>query len=285
MQSPYFRRVLLGMGWFILVAWAQVHAAGREDCEREYRPQSGQAGKDVIWVPTGDALVQRMLQMADTKASDLVFDLGAGDGKIAITAAQKFGARAVGVEYNPEFARYAQCLAEAAGVSDRVKIMQGDIFQTDFSQATVVTLYLLPELNLRLRPTLLKMQPGTRVVSHSFLMGEWGPDERSNTDDGSAYLWIVPAQVEGRWTFSRRGSTQASFTLDLKQKFQSVEGTAATRGAQSTLQGKLVGATLTATFEQDDRPVELSGRVQGDRMTVSLTRGSTREEHVGRRVE
>jgi predicted O-methyltransferase YrrM len=123
----------------------------RADCERVYKPATGQAGKDVIWVPTNDALVERMLRMAKTTASDLVYDLGAGDGKIAIAAAKKFGATSVGVEYNADMATFAQCLVKAEGVSDKARVIQGDIFETDFTAATVVTLYLLPELNLKLR--------------------------------------------------------------------------------------------------------------------------------------
>ncbi len=146
----------------------------REDCEREYTPQRGQAGKDVIWVPTGDEVVARMLELAKVTSADKVYDLGAGDGKIPIAAGKQFGATAVGVEYDADLVKHAQCLVEAEGVQDRVTVVQGDIFETDFSDATVVTLYLLPELNLRLRPTLLDMKPGTRVVSYSFTMRRLG---------------------------------------------------------------------------------------------------------------
>src|SRR5687768_16685344 len=166
-----------------------------------------------------------MLEMAKVSAADLVYDLGAGDGKIAIAAARDFGAKAVGVEYNPNMVKLAQCIARAEGVTDRARIVQGDIFETDFSSATVVTLYLLPELNLKLRPTILKMKPGTRVVSHSFLMDDWEPDERSSTEDGQAYLWIVPANAEGSWTFKAQDAKE-TFTADLEQKFQQVTGTA-----------------------------------------------------------
>src|SRR5690606_10280927 len=160
---------------FLCMANLAASADNRETCYRDYQPSSGQAGKDVVWVPTNDALVMRMLKMADVKPTDLVYDLGAGDGKIAIAAAKHFGARAVGIEYNPEMVKLAQCLTKVEGVEGRAQIRQGDIFETDFSSATVVTLYLLPELNLRLRPTLLDMKPGTRVVSHSFLMDDWEP--------------------------------------------------------------------------------------------------------------
>ncbi len=179
--------------------------ASREECERQFKPESGQPGKDVIWVPTNDYLVARMLKMAQVTKADRVYDLGAGDGKIAIAAARDFGATAVGVEYDPKLAKLGQCYVQAEKLGERVRIIQGDIFETDFTSATVVTLYLLPELNLRLRPTLLNMKPGTRVVSHSFLMDDWEPDERSMTEDGSAYLWIVPGEGRGHLGIPRVG--------------------------------------------------------------------------------
>ena len=199
-------------------------AKTHEACYRIYKPETGQAGKDVIWVPTNDALVTRMLKMAGTTSADRVYDLGAGDGKIAIAAAKQFGATAIGVEYDANMAKLGQCLTEAEGVADRVKIIQGDIFETDFSTATVLTLYLLPELNLRLRPTILKMKPGTRVVSHSFMMEDWEPDDRTLTEDGSAYLWIVPANVAGTWNFRAKQDGEA-LVLQVEQKFQEISGT------------------------------------------------------------
>ena len=204
---------------------APVASASREECERQFKPESGQPGKDVIWVPTNDYLVARMLKMAQVTKADRVYDLGAGDGKIAIAAARDFGATAVGVEYDPKLAKLGQCYVQAEKLGERVRIIQGDIFETDFSSATVVTLYLLPELNLRLRPTILNMKPGTRVVSHSFLMDDWEPDERSMTEDGSAYLWIVPAKVAGTWEFRESGG-KGKFVAKLEQKFQQLSGRA-----------------------------------------------------------
>ena len=144
----------------------------------DYQPVQGQAGKDVIWVPTPEGLIEKMLTTAKVSSQDKVFDLGAGDGIIAITAARKYGAQSVGIEYNPDMAQFARRKVAEAGMTDKVKIITGDIFQEDFSSATVVTLYLMPHLNLKLRPILLKMKPGTRVVSHAFNMGDWEPDER-----------------------------------------------------------------------------------------------------------
>ena len=156
-------------------------------------------------------MVARMLEMAKVTAADKVYDLGAGDGKIVIAAAKQFGATGVGIEYDADLVKHARCLAAAEGVDDRVTFIQGDIFETDFSDATVVTLYLLPELNLRLRPTLLAMKPGTRVVSYSFTIGDWEPDDHVDSfGDGSAYFWIVPANVGGAGRSARRAAAKAS---------------------------------------------------------------------------
>jgi SAM-dependent methyltransferase len=188
---------------------------------RPYEPQIGQPGKDVIWVPTPDEVVDRMLTMAQVTKDDLVYDLGAGNGKIAIAAAKKFGARAIGIEYNPDMAKFAQGNVEAAGVTERAKIVQGDIFATNFSEATVVTMYLLPALNMKLRPTILAMRPGTRIVSHSFTMEDWEPDETSIFDGRRAYFWVVPANVAGAWQFESGAET---YELNFEQRFQKIEG-------------------------------------------------------------
>jgi SAM-dependent methyltransferase len=279
------RRVIVpaGVGIVLLALAASLDASARTraECEREYQPQTGQSGKDVIWVPTNDGLVNRMLRMAGVEKRDRVYDLGAGDGKIAIAAAKQFGATAVGVEYNPDMAKLAQCFAEADGVADRVRIVQGDIFETDFSEASVVTLYLLPTLNLRLRPTLLKMKPGTRVVSHSFLMDDWEPDERSQTEDGNAYLWIVPAEVDGAWMFSEKDGSNR-FSLRLDQQFQNISGSAG--GEQQKLtEAKLRGDQITLAFEEKGTPVKITGRVNGARIEAMVTRGRQSTTYIGTR--
>jgi SAM-dependent methyltransferase len=262
----------------------QAQAQTRAECETIYKPQTGQAGKDVIWVPTNDALVERMLRMAKVTSSDLVYDLGAGDGKIAIAAAKNFGATSVGVEYNPDMAKFAQCLVKAEGVSDKTRVIQGDIFETDFSAATVVTLYLLPELNLKLRPTLLKMKPGTRVVSHSFLMDDWEPDERSTTDDGYAYLWIVPAQVDGTWTFTPEGGGE-TFSVQLDQAFQQVKGTAGGGAvAKSLRSAKLNGPQIELAFIGDRGTSQLKGIVNAGRIEATVIDGSNKQtRYIGTR--
>ena len=272
--------------WFVLalllVCAFPAAGASREDCERQYKPQTGQPGKDVIWVPTNDGLVERMLKMAEVTAADRVYDLGAGDGKIAIAAARDFGARAVGIEYDPQLARLAQCYVQADRLGERVQIIHGDIFETDFSSATVVTLYLLPELNVRLRPTILQMKAGTRVVSHSFLMGDWEPDERSMTEDGSAYLWIVPAQVEGNWSF-READGNGRFAVQLAQQFQHLSG----RGESEPLvsDARMRGPRLELTFFENGAPTRVTGAVAGDHIDAQVTRGGKTSRYVGTRSQ
>jgi len=272
--------------WFVLalllICALPAASASRDDCERQYKPQTGQPGKDVIWVPTNDALVERMLKMAEVTAADRVYDLGAGDGKIAIAAARDFGAHAVGVEYDPQLARLAQCYVQADRLGDRVQIVHGDIFETDFSSATVVTLYLLPELNVRLRPTILQMKPGTRVVSHSFLMGDWEPDERSMTEDGSAYLWIVPAQVEGNWSF-RETDGNGRFAVQLAQQFQHLSGHGESEPLVSD--ARMHGPQLELTFFENGAPTRVTGAVAGDRIDAKVTRGGKTSRYVGTRTQ
>ena len=191
--------------------------------DEQYEPRLGQSGKDVIWLPTHDDLVTQMLRVAQVTSKDIVYDLGAGDGKIAIQAAKDFGARSIGIEFNPEMAALARRNADRAGVGDRVKIIHGDIFKEDFSSATVLTLYLLPELNLELKPTILKMKPGTRVVSNTFDMGDWIPDMEIG-NPARAYYWVVPARVAGTWAIDGLHPTQKG-VLDIAQYQQRVGGT------------------------------------------------------------
>lgn len=174
-------------------ASAQTVALDRATCDQAYIPKDGQQGKDVVWVPTPDAVVQRMLQAVKVTPQDTVYDLGAGDGKIAI-AAGKLGASSIGIEYNPDLVKLAQCYVQAEKLTGKTRIVQGDVFELDFRDATVVTLYLLPELNLRLLPKLLKdLKPGTRIVSHAFGMGSWMPEQTLDVRGTSIYVWTVPA--------------------------------------------------------------------------------------------
>ena len=256
---------------------APVLAQSREACEREFAPRSGQAGKDVIWVPTQDELVLAMLKAAKVTAKDYVVDLGSGDGRIPIVAAKQFGARATGIEYNPQMVKLAQCNARAEGVTDKVEIKQGDIFESDFRDATVVTMYLLSDLNMKLRPTILAMKPGTRVVSNSFKMGDWSPDQHIEPENGytRAYLWIVPADVAGRWTVKNHNGTE-QFELRIEQHFQELKASIVGQSAgltvkNATLQGADVQFTL-ADAKQQDRT--LKGQVNGGSMQLSGDLGS-----------
>jgi hypothetical protein len=233
----------------------------------EFTPQVGQEGKDVIWVPTPQALVEKMLDMAKLTAQDIHYDLGSGDGRTVITAAKR-GAQAVGVEYNPDMVALSERAAAKEGVTGKAKFIQGDIFQTDFSHATVVTLYLLPSLNVKLRPTILKMKPGTRVVSHAFTMDEWQPDQTENVEGRTAYLWIVPAPVEGTWRWNGSGSGPKNYEVALRQQFQKVDGTARLDSKPGQLRDvNLRGDQISFTvLNADGARRDFSGRVSGNTM-------------------
>jgi len=168
-----------------------------QSTQAETSVQTPQREPDVVYVPTPQEVVDKMLALAKVTKDDVIYDLGSGDGRIPITAAQKFGTKGVGIDINPERIQEANANAQKAGVTDRVKFLNQDLFKSDFSEATVVTLYLLPELNVKLRPQLFKqLKPGTRVVSHDFDMGEWKPDQVVQTQDGSnIYLWTIPEEV------------------------------------------------------------------------------------------
>ena len=213
-----------------------------------YTPQLGQMGKDVMWLPTRDELVTKMLTTARVGPADELVDLGAGDGKIPIAAARQFGARAWGIEYNKDLAALAQRNAQRAGVADRVRIVHGDIFKEDFSKATVVTLYLLEELNAQLRPTILAMRPGTRVLSNTFSMGDWEPDQVIRAGTNIGFFWTVPAVVQGQWALQGLGTTEPA-VLRLAQKHQRVGGSLSLGGQMHTLLGASVdGADLHFSF-------------------------------------
>ena len=187
----------------------------------QFKPEVGQAGKDVIWVPTPDEVVQKMLDMVQVAPGERLYDLGSGDGKIAIAAARR-GARAKGIEYNPEMVEHSKRMAQKAGVE--VELVQGDIFETSFSDADAITLYLLPHLNEKLRPLLLAMKPGTRVTSHYFGMGDWQPDETAQVGGREAHFWRVPAKIDGEWQV--RIGNGAGPTIRIQQQFQKFEGQA-----------------------------------------------------------
>jgi SAM-dependent methyltransferase len=235
-----------------------------------YAPRLRQPGKDVMWLPTPDAMVSRMLEAAKVNPGDVVYDLGAGEGRIPIAAAKQFGARAVGIEYDEKLAALAERNAERAGVADKVKIIHGDIFKEDFSKATVVTMYLLPDLNYQLRPQILAMKPGTRVVSHMWDMGEWEPDDAFVVEGNEAFLWIVPAKVAGRWTLRDDRGFEAE--ANIAQQFQRIGGTLTVRGKTQPLLGAYVnGATLGFTFQDSDGAIKsVRAQVNADRAMGQL---------------
>ena len=229
-----------------------------------YAPKLGQMGKDVMWLPTRDELVTQMLTAARVGPEDEVVDLGAGDGKIPIAAARQFGARAWGIEYNKDLAALAQRNAQRAGVADRVRIVHGDIFKEDFSKATVVTMYLLEELNAQLRPTILAMRPGTRVLSNTFSMGDWEPDQVIRAGTNTGYFWTVPAAVAGQWSVQGL-APQGPVLLRLTQRHQRLGGTLTLGGQTQTLLGaSLNGVDLHFSFVQADGQLKaVQTRVQG----------------------
>ncbi|MDP3715251.1 MAG: class I SAM-dependent methyltransferase [Burkholderiales bacterium] len=243
------------------VAAAALSVPAQAQTSGEFKPQVGQAGKDVIWVPTPKSLVEKMLKMADVKPSDVVFDLGSGDGVTVITAAKQFGVRATGIEYNPDMVELSKRNAQKEGVADKTQFIRGDIFATDFSHATVVTMYLLPYLNLKLRPTILNMKPGTRVVSHAFTMDDWAPDQTDSTEGRTAYLWIVPAKIEGNWKLDNG-------TMELKQKFQDFDGVfrnsdgMSWRVSSTNLRGEQISFSIGSA--------SYSGRVSGSTMQGTM---------------
>ena len=254
----------------VAAAAALLSAAVAAQTSKPYEPQVGQQGKDVIWVPTPDEIVERMLRMAQVTPNDYVIDLGAGDGKIAIMAAKKFGAKSLGIEYNPEFAKFAQENVVKAGVADKARVQQGDIFATDFKSATVLTMYLLPALNLKLRPTILTMKPGTRIVSHSFTMEDWEADEISSLDGRRCYFWVVPANAQGTWKLAFPGGESPEVTID--QKFQKIDGHVMLNTLQGGLrEARLSGSNITFTYV-DNANVRrtFTGRVNGSTMEGTL---------------
>ncbi|MBM3344459.1 MAG: methyltransferase domain-containing protein [Betaproteobacteria bacterium] len=239
-----------GLAALMLFAWAACASAQPAPAAQEYVPEVGQRGRDVVWVPSGLVVVNKMLDMVKLTPNDILYDLGSGDGRTVIAAARR-GARAYGIEYNADLVALSRRNALKQGMSARATFEQGDIFQSDFSKATVVTLFLLPELNVRLRPLLLDMKPGTRIASNSFDMDDWKPDQvaRVKGDCGSwctAYLWIVPAKVAGAWTL-------ADCELVLQQQYQMLTGTLMRAGKSLAI---------------------ADGRMHGDR--ISFNAGGTR---------
>lgn len=246
----------------LALALASLGAAAQR--ETTYTPSVGQQGKDVVWVPTPSPLVEKMLDMAKATPADFVMDLGSGDGRLVIEAAKR-GIGSLGVEYDPDMVELSRRNAEQAGVSARAKFVKADIFETDFSKATVITMFLLPDLNIRLRPKILQQKPGTRVVSNSFDMGDWEADETVILDQHSgcdtyctARLWIVPAKVAGT-------HKTAQGELTLEQTYQKVSGKLRSKDKDIAVKGKVVGEEVILDAEGR----ALRGRVKGGQLTLS----------------
>jgi SAM-dependent methyltransferase len=242
-------------------------------------PHVGQAGKDVIWVPTPEELVNKMLEIAEVSAKDFVIDLGSGDGRTVIAAA-KLGARALGIEYNPDMVELSKKNAADAGVSDKTKFIQADLFECDLSEATVITMFLLPEINLKLRPRLLDLKPGTLIVSNTFTMGDWEPDYEVMTEENwnswyTALLWIIPAKVEGAWKLPQG-------ELIFQQEFQIVYGTFKSGNKNSTINdGRLNGDTFTFSVDGE----AYTGHVYEKTIEGTITTGSTKKDWFATRAE
>jgi predicted O-methyltransferase YrrM len=228
---------------------------------------------DVIYVPTPNNVVQRMLEMAQVRSDDYVIDLGSGDGRVLVAAAKTHGARGFGVDIDPERVKEARQNAQTAGVADRVEFRQQNLFETPIREATVLTMYLMPDINLKLRPRVLsELRPGTRVVSHDFDMKDWKPDQRTSVGRSKVYMWIVPAKVEGRWTVQTDDGQ--SFALDLKQRYQEIEGTATLDGrALPIRQGRVRGAQISfAIATGQGRAVHYTGQIVGNMIQATRVR-------------
>jgi len=264
MHAPSFVRPLLTAVALLLPAVALAQPA-----QKPFEPSSGQPGKDVVWVPTPQALVDKMLDIAKLTSTDVHMDLGSGDGRTVITAAKR-GARSTGIEYNPDMVELSKQNAVKAGVTDKATFVKADLFETDFSKATVITLFLLPDINLKLRPKILDLKPGTRIVSNTFTMGEWKDDETATVDEAAgcsyyctAHLWIVPAKVTGTWH-----SAQGDLTL--KQEFQMAQGSLKS-GANTVA---ISNAKLRADqFSFSAGGATYAGRVNGNTIEGTVTTG------------
>ena len=252
----------------LLVLCLLLATSGYAQKTDDYTPQSGQDGKDVVWVPTPQELVDTMLDMAKVTSADYVIDLGSGDGRTVITAAKR-GAKALGIEYNPDMVELAKRAAIEEGVSERAKFEKADLFESDFSKATVITMFLLSDINLQLRPKILDMKPGTRIVSNTFDMSDWEPDQTTHLTElnigwSIAHLWIVPAKVEGTWKLD---GGQIKFT----QTFQNISGTLTMGNVVTEFTGKLNGEKIS--FKAGG--TEFTGTVKGKTMSGTRTGGGS----------
>jgi len=259
---PRVNKILIALAVMLSASVASAQQAGT--ATTPFEPRVGQPGKDVVWVPSPQALVDKMLDMAKLTPQDYLMDLGSGDGRTVITAAKR-GATAVGVEYNPDMVALSKKNAEKEGVAGKATFMQADLFKTDLSKATVITMFLLPSINMQLRPSLLNLKPGTRIVSNTFTMEEWDPDETFSVPNPcvswcTALLWIIPAKVQGAWKMPQGN-------LTLTQQFQKLPGTL---GTAPISEGKVNGDEISFTAGGTKYTGKLNGNtIQGQGWTAS----------------
>ncbi len=266
MNSRFFGQSVLALSLLMIasVIFGQAQAGSAE-----FTPMEGQAGKDVIWVPTSQTLVDKMLDLAKVTPNDYLIDLGSGDGRLVISAAKR-GARALGIEYNPDMVELSKRNALKEGVADRAQFIKADIFKSDFSQATVISMFLLTSINLQLRPQILNLRPGTRIVSNTFTMEDWEADDIATVEEGekcsnycTALLWIVPAKVEGKWKLPQG-------QLSLNQNFQMISGTLNSQQNNVKItNGRLNGDRISFMAGN----TEYTGRVNGNAMEGTLKSG------------
>lgn len=254
---------------FLSLIPAHVHAQAQPaPAKQQFEPRVGQEGKDVVWVPSPQAVVNKMLDMAKVTPKDYVIDLGSGDGRTVITAAKR-GVKALGIEYNPDMVELSKRNAAKEGVGDKATFQKADLFESDFSQATVITMFLLPDINLKLRPKILDLKPGTRIASNTFTMGDWAADETSTVNGDcisycTALLWIVPAKVAGTWHL-------AEGELSLKQTFQIISGTLKSGNVLTPItNARLRGDQISFTAGK----AQYTGRVNGNAMEGTVKDGS-----------
>ena len=275
----FFLRFLLA--WLLIFAVSVCVFAQAPPDNKAYEPTEGQGGKDVIWLPTAQALAEKMLNLAQVTPQDYLIDLGSGDGRIVIAAAKR-GARAHGIEYNPDMVELSKRNAAREGVADKATFVKADLYESDFSAATVITMFLLPEINMKLRPAILDLKPGTRIVSNSFDMEDWkadqavavGKEEGCDSNYCEAFLWIVPAKVEGRWKLSQG-------ELSIKQTYQMISGeyTSGT-GRTPIADGRLSGDRIS--FRIGD--ALYAGRVTGASMEGIVASGNGTAKWSARRA-
>jgi hypothetical protein len=276
-RTCFSKKVVVIMAFLLLPAILKAQVSVNDTT---FIPRVGQAGKDVIWVPTPDVLVKKMLEVAEVGPKDYLIDLGSGDGRTVIAAAL-LGAKALGIEYNPEMVQLSRAKAEDAGVSGKATFIQADLFEYDLSEATVITMFLLPDINVKLRPRLLDLKPGTRIVSNTFNMEKWEPDYEVTSDSPwnswyTALMWIVPAKIEGSYKLGEG-------IIKINQEFQFFSGQLRI-GKDSTIirDGRINGEQISFTLKDD----KYSGKItpNGD-LSGTIVSGNTKSDWIGFRYK